>query len=74
MAYNNPQYSAYVSTAAGTQAALQGISNSTSKIAQIVNARQQRELQERKEQPDRTTSHSKKAVRSRLCPHTSEAH
>ena len=48
MAYNNPQYSAYVSTAAGTQAALQGISNSTSKIAQIVNARQQRELQERK--------------------------
>ena len=48
MAYNNPQYSGYVSTSANTQAAQQGLAASTARQAQLMQARQQQELKERK--------------------------
>ena len=48
MAYNNPQYSGYVSTSANTQAVQQGLAMSTARQAQIAQAREQLELKERK--------------------------
>ena len=48
MAYNNPQYSGYVSTSANTQAVQQGLAASTARQAQLMQARQQQELKEKK--------------------------
>ena len=48
MAYNNPQYSGYVSTSANTQAVQQGLAASTARQAQLMQAKQQQELKEKK--------------------------